>query len=375
MINRILIGQLNEYIGKGKAIILIGARQVGKTTVLKDLFGTKENVMWLNADEPDVRNLFDNVTSTRLRAIFRDNNIVVIDEAQRISDVGVKLKLITDQMPDIQLVATGSSSFELANRTNEPLTGRKWEFQMFPLTFSELVSQNGLLEEKRMLPHRLVFGYYPEVVSKLELEEKILKMLADSYLYKDIFTIESIHRPDKIVKLLQALAYQIGSEVSYNELAQLCALDSKTVEKYISLLEQAYIIFRLPTYSKNLRNELKNSRKIFFWDCGIRNAVIGNFLPIENRTDAGALFENFVISERIKLNRYSQKSVTHWFWRTTARQEVDFLEISAERMSAFEFKWNPKKGNTTAPLSFRNAYPDVDFMTITRDNVEDFLLE
>lgn len=375
MINRILNGQLNEYIGKGKAIILIGARQVGKTTVLKDLFGTKENVMWLNADESDVRNLFDNVTSTRLRAIFRDNNIVVIDEAQRISDVGVKLKLITDQMPDIQLVATGSSSFELANRTNEPLTGRKWEFQMFPLTFSELVSQNGLLEEKRMLPHRLVFGYYPEVVSKPELEEKILKMLADSYLYKDIFTIESIHRPDKIVKLLQALAYQIGSEVSYNELAQLCALDSKTVEKYISLLEQAYIIFRLPTYSKNLRNELKNSRKIFFWDCGIRNAVIGNFFPIENRTDAGALFENFVISERIKLNRYSQKSVTHWFWRTTARQEVDFLEISAERMSAFEFKWNPKKGNTTAPLSFRNAYPDVDFMTITRDNVEDFLLE
>lgn len=375
MINRILNGQLNEYIGKGKAIILIGARQVGKTTVLKDLFGTKENVMWLNADEPDVRNLFDNVTSTRLRAIFRDNNIVVIDEAQRISDVGVKLKLITDQMPDIQLVATGSSSFELANRTNEPLTGRKWEFQMFPLTFSELVSQNGLLEEKRMLPHRLVFGYYPEVVSKPELEEKILQMLADSYLYKDIFTIESIHRPDKIVKLLQALAYQIGSEVSYNELAQLCALDSKTVEKYISLLEQAYIIFRLPTYSKNLRNELKNSRKIFFWDCGIRNAVIGNFFPIENRTDAGALFENFVISERIKLNRYSQKSVTHWFWRTTARQEVDFLEISAERMSAFEFKWNPKKGNTTAPLSFRNAYPDVDFMTITRDNVEDFLLE
>ena len=375
MINRILNGQLNEYMGKGKAIILIGARQVGKTTVLKDLFGTKENVMWLNADEPDVRNLFDNVTSTRLRAIFRDNNIVVIDEAQRISDVGVKLKLITDQMPDIQLVATGSSSFELANRTNEPLTGRKWEFQMFPLTFSELVSQNGLLEEKRMLPHRLVFGYYPEVVSKPELEEKILKMLADSYLYKDIFTIESIHRPDKIVKLLQALAYQIGSEVSYNELAQLCSLDSKTVEKYISLLEQAYIIFRLPTYSKNLRNELKNSRKIFFWDCGIRNAVIGNFLPIENRTDAGALFENFVISERIKQNRYSQKSVTHWFWRTTARQEVDFLEISAERMSAFEFKWNPKKGNTTAPLSFRNAYPDVDFMTITRDNVEDFLLE
>ena len=176
--------------------------------------------------------------------------------------------------------------------------------------------------------------------SKPEDEEALLKMLANSYLYKDIFTIESIHRPEKVVKLLQALAYQIGSEVSYNELAQMCSMDSKTVEKYVSLLEQAYIIFRLPTYSKNLRNELKNGRKIFFWDCGIRNAVIGNFLPMEQRTDAGALFENFVIAERIKQNVYSSKDTTHWFWRTTTAQEVDFLEISAAKMSAFEFKWN-----------------------------------
>ena len=359
MINRTLSKILTERVGSGKAIILTGARQVGKTTVLKQLFGDKNNVLWLNADETDVRNMFENVSSTRLKALFRDKNIVVIDEAQRIADVGVKLKLITDQMPEIQLVATGSSSFELANRTNEPLTGRKWEYQMFPLSFAEMVVHIGLLEEKRMLSHRLVFGYYPEVVSNP----------------KDIFTIESIHRPEKVVKILQALAYQIGSEVSYNEIAQLCAMDAKTVEKYISLLEQAYIIFRLPTYSKNLRNELKNSRKVFFWDCGIRNAVIGNFLPIEKRTDAGALFENFVIAERIKLNKYSQRSITHWFWRTTTRQEVDFLEVSAEKMSAFEFKWNPKKSKVAAPLSFQNAYPDVDFMTITPENIEDFLLD
>lgn len=375
MINRTLSKILTERVGSGKAIILTGARQVGKTTVLKQLFGDKNNVLWLNADETDVRNLFENVSSTRLKALFRDKNIVVIDEAQRITDVGVKLKLITDQMPEIQLVATGSSSFELANRTNEPLTGRKWEYQMFPLSFAEMVAHIGLLEEKRMLSHRLVFGYYPEVVSNPKDEEALLKMLADSYLYKDIFTIESIHRPEKVVKILQALAYQIGSEVSYNEIAQLCAMDAKTVEKYISLLEQAYIIFRLPTYSKNLRNELKNSRKVFFWDCGIRNAVIGNFLPIEKRTDAGALFENFVIAERIKLNKYSQRSITHWFWRTTTRQEVDFLEVSAEKMSAFEFKWNPKKSKVAAPLSFQNAYPDVDFLTVTPENIEDFLLD
>lgn len=374
MIQRLLSNRLTEFVGSGKAIIIMGARQVGKTTVLKSIFGDKNNVLWLNADEQDVRSVFENASSTRLKAVFRDKKIVVIDEAQRISDVGLKLKLITDQMPDIQLVVTGSSSFELANRTNEPLTGRKWEFQMFPLTFSELVSHNGLLEEKRMLPHRLVYGNYPEVVSKPAIEENLLKMLSDSYLYKDIFTIESIHRPEKIVKILQALAYQIGSEVSYNELGQICSLDSKTVEKYISLLEQAYIIFRLPTYSKNLRNELKNSRKVFFWDLGIRNAVIGNFLPIEKRTDVGAMFENYMIAERIKINRYAQKNVTHWFWRTTARQEVDFLEVSAQKMSAFEFKWNPKKSKVSAPLSFQNAYPDVDFLTVTPDNVEDYLL-
>ena len=374
MIKRIIDGLLQNRIGKGKAIILMGARQVGKTTVLKRIFDGNDDVLWLNADEQDVRNIFENATSTRLAAFFRNKKIVVIDEAQRIADIGIKLKLITDQMPEIQLVATGSSSFELANRTNEPLTGRKWEFKMFPLTFGEMAEHNGLLEEKRMLVHRLVYGYYPEVVSKPEDEEALLKMLANSYLYKDIFTIESIHRPEKVVKLLQALAYQIGSEVSYNELAQMCSMDSKTVEKYISLLEQAYIIFRLPTYSKNLRNELKNGRKIFFWDCGIRNAVIGNFLPMEQRTDAGALFENFVIAERIKQNVYSSKDTTHWFWRTTTAQEVDFLEISAAKMSAFEFKWNPKKAKTTAPLSFRNAYPDVDFLTITPENVEDFLM-
>jgi len=374
MVERILEEKIRQMTGKGKAIIILGARQVGKTTVLKNMFSKNDSVMWLCADEPDILELFNNATSTRLKSVFRSKKIVIIDEAQRINDVGIKLKLITDQIPEIQLIATGSSSFEIANRTNEPLTGRKWEFKMFPLSFSEMVSHTSLLEEKRMLRHRLVFGYYPEVVSKPEIESNLLKILSDSYLYKDIFTLESIHKPEKIVKLLQAIAYQVGSEVSYNELAQLCSIDSKTVEKYISLLEQAYIIFRLPSYNKNLRNELKNSRKIFFWDCGIRNAVIRNFTEIENRTDAGALFENFAISERIKNNIYASRDVTHWFWRTTTSQEVDYLELEANKLSAFEFKFNPKKSKIYAPLSFRNAYPNVNFVTITPENIEDFIL-
>ena len=349
MVERILEEKIRQMTGKGKAIIILGARQVGKTTVLKNMFSKNDSVMWLCADEPDILELFNNATSTRLKSVFRSKKIVIIDEAQRINDVGIKLKLITDQIPEIQLIATGSSSFEIANRTNEPLTGRKWELKMFPLSFSEMVSHTSLLEEKRMLRHRLVFGYYPEVVSKPEIESNLLKILSDSYLYKDIFTLESIHKPEKIVKLLQAIAYQVGSEVSYNELAQLCSIDSKTVEKYISLLEQAYIIFRLPSYNKNLRNELKNSRKIFFWDCGIRNAVIRNFTEIENRTDAGALFENFAISERIKNNIYASRDVTHWFWRTTTSQEVDYLELEANKLSAFEFKFNPKKSKIYAP--------------------------
>lgn len=358
----------------GKAIVIMGARQVGKTTLLKQLFAeANDDVYWLSGDDQDVRDLFENVTATRLRAHFGHHRVVIIDEAQRISDVGIKLKLIVDQIPDVQLVATGSSSFELANRINEPLTGRKWEYRMFPLSFAELISNTSLLEEKRMLPHRLVYGSYPDVVNRPGDEVAVLRSLLDGYLYKDILEFDKIHKPEKLTKLLQAIAYQVGSEVSYNELSQVCGLDPKTVANYITILEQAYVIFRLGTFSRNLRNELKSSRKLFFYDNGIRNALIGNFTQIENRTDVGALFENYMVSERLKLKEYSGDYANSWFWRTTAQQELDYLEEKDGKLDAYEFKWSPRR-RASLPLSFRNAYPQARFTVITRDNIEDFLL-
>lgn len=373
MIRRKIQDSITKRLNSGKAIIIMGARQVGKTTLLRQIFGDRNDVLWLSGDEQDVRTMFENITSTRLMQYIGNNNTVVIDEAQRIEDIGVKLKLITDNIPNVQLVATGSSSFELANKINEPLTGRKWEYEMFPLSFAEMVGEHGLLDEKRLLPHRLVYGYYPDVVTHPGEERDILSMLSESYLYKDIFSTDKIKKTDKIVKLLQAIAYQVGSEVSFNELAQLCSLDPKTVERYIIMMEQAYIVFRLGSYSRNLRNELKNSKKIYFYDNGIRNAVIGNFSQVEMRNDVGALFENFVISERLKQQRYARTFSRQWFWRTVSRQEIDYVEELDGRLQAYEIKWNPKR-KASLPESFQKAYPDTPFLKITPENIEDFLL-
>ncbi len=374
MIKRSIENLIKGQMHGGRAIIVMGARQVGKTTLLKQVFSTdSSDVLWMSGDEPDVRGMFENMTSTRLRSIIGNHHVVIIDEAQRIEDIGIKLKLIIDQIPSVQLMATGSSSFELANKINEPLTGRKWEYKLFPLSFTELVNETNLLEEKRMVPHRMVYGSYPDVVTHPGKEVAILRELTESYLYKDILEFDRIHKPEKLTKLLQALAYQVGAEVSYNELSQLCALDAKTVASYISILEQAYIIFRLGTFSRNLRNELKNSRKIYFYDNGIRNALIGNFSQVENRTDAGALFENYAIAERMKRKEYLMDYASSWFWRNTNKQEIDYIEEKDGRIHAYELKWNPKR-KASAPLSFRNAYPDADFTVINRDNIEDLLL-
>ena len=374
MIKRSIENIIKSQLHDGRAIIVMGARQVGKTTLLSQLFaGNGNDVLWMSGDEPDVRGAFEDITSTRLRAIIGNHSVVVIDEAQRIENIGIKLKLITDQVPEVQLLATGSSSFDLANKINEPLTGRKWEYTLFPLSFTELVNDTSLLEEKRMVPHRMVFGNYPDVVTHPGHEVAILRELTQSYLYKDILEFDRIHKPEKLTKLLQALAYQVGAEVSYNELSQLCGLDAKTVANYISILEQAYIIFRLGSYSRNLRNELKNSRKIYFYDNGIRNALIGNFSQVENRTDAGALFENYAIAERMKRKEYMMDYASSWFWRNANKQEIDYIEEKDGKLQAYELKWNPKR-KASVPLSFRNGYPDADFTVIHRDNIEDLLL-
>ena len=374
MIERILSKKISALLDGRKAITIMGARQVGKSTLLQMMLGERKDVMWLNGDEPDIVEILGNMTSPRLKAMIGNNTIIVIDEAQRIPDIGLRLKLITDQIPDVQVIATGSSSFDLSNKLNEPLTGRKREFKMYPLTFNEMVSSTNLLEETRMLPHRMVYGYYPEVVCNPGEEKIILKELADSYLYKDILSMDGILKPEKLVKLLKALAYQIGSQVSYNEVGMLVGLDSKTVEKYITILEKSYIIFRLTSLARNIRNELKSSRKIFFWDLGIRNAVIGNLTQIENRQDVGALWENFVIAERMKMLAYNGSFAQTYFWRTKQKQEIDYLEEEDGKIKAFEFKWNPNKAAAKCPDSFLKAYQNPEFKVITPRNVDEFLL-
>lgn len=374
MISRIIESNISPLLGGKKAIIIMGARQVGKSTLLQQLLGQRDDVVWMNGDDLDIQDLFANFTSTRLRAILGDKKFIVVDEAQRIADVGLRLKLITDQIPEVQVIATGSSSFELASKVNEPLTGRKREFKMFPLTFGEMVRHTQFLDEVRMIPHRMVYGYYPEVVSSPGDERAVLKELSDSYLYKDILSLDSINKPDKLVRLLKALALQIGSQVSYNELGTLIGLDSKTVERYVDILEKSFIVFRLGTFSRNQRNELKSTRKIYFWDLGIRNAVIGNLAQIESRTDVGELWENFVIAERMKQNVYAGSFAQSYFWRTRQQHEIDYLEDVDGQLHAFEFKWNERKAHCKCPDSFNTAYPEATFQVITPKNIEEFLM-
>ncbi|MCO5233137.1 MAG: ATP-binding protein [Chitinophagales bacterium] len=372
MIERVLKSRLQEHLFSGKAILLMGPRQVGKTTLLKSAFENLEDILWLNGDELDVAALFSNVSATRLRQFLGNKKVIVIDEAQRITDIGLRLKLITDTLPDIQLIATGSSSFELANQVNEPLTGRKWEYKMYPISFAEMVMHHGLLEEKRSLNHRLVYGSYPEVITHIGQEKDILKQLTDSFLYKDVLLLEQIKKPEKIVKLLQALAFQIGSQVSYSEIGQIIGMDSKTVEKYIQILEQSYVIFRLGSFSRNLRNELKNSKKIYFYDNGVRNALIANFEIAETRSDIGGLWENYLVSERIKKLAYDNIWANNWFWRTKEQKEIDYIEEKDGKMTGYEFKWSPK-AKVKVPSAFIKSYKS-DFKVITPQNYEDFLL-
>ena len=357
---------------RGKAIVLIGARQVGKTTLLKDCLTGMEGVLWMNGDNLEIRTLMESITMERLRSMIGNNRVVVIDEAQRIADIGLKGKLITDNFPEVQLILTGSSSLDLANKVNEPLTGRKWEYKLFPMSFAELTAHHGMIQEMMKLPTRLVYGCYPDVVCNPGSEREILNNLTESYLYKDVLVWERIKRPDKIVRLLQVLAYQVGSEVSTNELSRMVELDRATVEKYINLLEQAQVIFRLGAFSRNLRSEIKSSRKIYFYDNGIRNALIGNLSDISVRADVGALWENYMVSELIKKNAYNLKYAQSYFWRTTQQQEIDYLEECDGKLKAYEFKWSPTK-KAKISKTFLSAYPNTEVVTVNKENYIDVL--
>lgn len=377
-IPRDLQSVLDSKLDKGKAIVLIGPRQVGKTTLLKKMLSDKtenNHVQYWNCDEGDVRAMLSEVSTARLKSLIGNSRLIVVDEAQRVQNIGLALKLIHDNFPDVQLAVTGSSSLDLSNTINEPLTGRKFEYNLFPFSTNELVLHSSLLEERRQLENRLVYGLYPDVVNNPGNEKEILSNIVSSYLYKDVFEFQDVRKPAVIEKLVQALALQIGGEVSFNELGNLLGIDTLTVQRYVDLLEKAYVIFHLHSYSRNVRNELKKSIKIYFYDNGVRNAVIANYAPCELRNDLGALWENFLISERVKNNAFHNRKAKYYFWRTTQKQEVDFIEEKDGAFSSFEFKYNPKKTNAKCPLTFARNYPEISFTVITTENYTDFVTE
>ncbi|MEE9438866.1 MAG: ATP-binding protein [Saprospiraceae bacterium] len=372
MIDRILAKKITKHLDDNKAIVVLGARQIGKTTLFEQLSNNKTNVLWLNADNLETRNLFDQITVNRLKTIIGDSKYIIIDEAQRIDDIGIKLKLITDQIKSVKLLVTGSSSLELANYIVEPLTGRKWEYKMYPLSFNEMVDHHGFWRESKLLEQRMIYGYYPDVVTSENEKEAIINNLASDYLYKDILSWGKIKKSEKLSTLLKALAFQIGNEVSFNELSRIVGLDKETIEKYINLLEQTFVIFRLKSFSRNQRNELKKSKKFYFYDLGIRNALISNFNPFVFRNDIGVLWENFIIVERMKYVDYNEIYSNKYFWRTKTQQEIDYIEERGGKLFAYEFKWSKNK-KAKIPKTFMNAYPDSETMIVTQDNYDVFL--
>jgi len=371
MIKRELGKVIKDKMFKGKAVILTGARQTGKTTLLLSLLGPRDDYISLNCDEPIVRMRLQDVNSSELRQIIGNKKVVFIDEAQRVKNIGVTLKLIHDQFTEVQLIASGSSSFDLANEINEPLTGRKWEYSLFPISWSELVEHTGYMDAHSRLEQRVIYGMYPDVLNHPGEEEEVLYQLSDSYLYKDLLSHKGIRKPDLLDKLLRALALQIGNEVSYNELANLIQIDKNTVQNYIDLLEKTFVVFRVPAFSRNIRNEISTGKKIYFCDTGIRNAMISDFAPLDLRPDTGALWENFLISERMKVLHYRRKRARMHFWRTTSQSEIDYVEESGNSLSAWEMKWN-ERAKVRIPGSFKKHYY-TDVMVLNRSNFHDFL--
>ena len=364
MIKRDLENKVKEKLGKNKAIVIYGARQVGKTTLLHTLFDGQKNTLWLNGDTESTHDALAANTPEAYAPILADYSTVIIDEAQRITDIGLKLKILQDNFGDkIQFIATGSSSFDLANQINEPMTGRKWTFWLPAPSIKELKNTYGLIDERANLENRLIYGSYPAVVTDLKNAQETILELSNDNLYRDVLSLGEIIKTDKLKIILKALALQIGSQVSMNEIAGLVGIDRKTVDKYISLLEQSFIIFRLPSYSRNLRNELKFSQKIYFYDNGIRNAIINDFRSLDSRQDSGAIFENYIISELKKKHPTSNI----YFWRNTDQQEVDFVLDENGELNAIEVKYNEKK-TAKLPNSFAEAYHPASFKVINKDN-------
>lgn len=374
MVKRTISNIITDKLFREKAILVFGPRQSGKTTLVREILKSKtRKVLYINGDEFSDRESLSKPNAERLKSLIGNNEIVFIDEAQKIAEIGNIIKIITDQFSSVQVIATGSSSFELANKLNEPLTGRKYEFLILPFAFSEMVNHTSLFEEQKNLELRLIYGYYPEVVLKKNESKELIKNLTSSYLYKDIFSLEGVKKHSLLEKLVKAIALQTGSEVSINELSRHLGANIQTIEKYLAILEQTYIIYKLSSYSNNLRSEIRKSKKYYFYDNGLRNSIIGNFAPLTLRSDIGALWENFIITERIKYNLYKNRDVKYYFWRTKQQQEIDLIEEHEGRLSAFEIKWN-KTANIKLSKTFTNNYRVDKIGIINPENFSEFLM-
>jgi len=357
-----------------KAIIIYGARQVGKTTLVKQIkeaFDGKSE--YYNCDFLDVQDFFSYSKAHFLLEKIKHLQLLILDEAQRIENIGLVLKIIIDNLPHLQIIAIGSSSFDLSNKINEPLTGRKMVYQLFPFSFGELYAHQNFIQQKRSIQKHLIFGSYPQVSLATENEcVDILKEITNSYLFKDIFTFQQLRKPELLIKLLRLLAFQIGSQVSYSELAKTVQVDQTVVQRYLHLLEEAFVIFRVSSFKQNLRNEIAKSNKFYFWDIGIRNAIIQNFNALDLRDDTRHLWENFLIAERMKFLLGNTISPNTYFWRTYEQKEIDWIEEKNGKLYAYEMKWNEAK-KASIPKMFLEAYPNSEFKTISHDNFADFL--
>ena len=369
---RLIENQLKQYLFKQKALVIIGARQVGKTTMLKALSKSLGDSLWLNADELTVRERLTNPSINGIENIIGNYKIVIIDEIQRIVNAGLLLKLMVDNFNDVQFIATGSSALEISDNIFEPLTGRHILFKLYPFSLAELHPTKSPFEVEKELPFHLVYGCYPEISLKRDISQILLENLSQQYLYKDVLAWKDIRKPDLLDKLLKLLAYQIGSEVSINELSNKLKIKSETVENYLNLLEKAFVIFRLKSYSNNARKEVSKMSKIFFWDNGIRNAVIDDYRDLSMRNDQGQLFENLIISERMKMNSWLNKSAKSFFWRNYNQSEVDYVEVNDDEVYAFEMKWNSHKNNKVT-RAFTNIYTDAKTEVITPESFMNFI--
>lgn len=370
------IETLRHLIQPGKVVVLYGARRVGKTTLVKrylELDAASENVLFVNGDDILVRQNLESQSVNKLRDFIGGHSLLVVDEAQYIKQIGLNLKLIVDHIPDIKVLATGSSSFELAKDIGEPLTGRKFVVKLFPLAQLEIKSVEKPHETEANLESRLIYGSYPEVVvtNDNRLRETYLREMVSSYLFRDILELEGIRHSDKLVRLLQLLAFQIGKETSLNELGGQLGMSKNTVERYLDLLEKVFVVYKVRGFSRNLRKEVTKNHRYFFYDTGIRNALIGNFNLLNVRNDIGQLWENYLVTERMKKGHYSGQATNWYFWRTYDRQEIDLVEERSGRLFGYEIKWS--MGKQKAPKGWSEAYPEASFEVIHKDNYLDFI--